>query len=272
MLAAASVPAQQQHEPSSKPTARDKEVANKLRSDAMMRVGSPVDTIAAYRAEIEAASVPMHDSAMRRALIALAEDWATRPLDTRYFEGNPRGFYNQCAAELLHCATFAPLVLAPAEPQPDISTPKPPRWAVDLASRWEGEQAGNYHAVRDAETYASDLLAAAAIGDLPLVLAPAEPQPDAPTDISQLPDYWDERRRKQQKPDLSRCAAELRIALDASTDEAWIQLTADVSEQIRAKDGERARELRKLINTAPRAEDRRAALDELVRLAGDGHE
>ncbi len=47
----------------------------------------------------------------------------------------------------------------------------------------------------------------------PLVLPPAEPQPDAPTDVEALPDYWDERRRKQGKPDLSRCAAELRIAL-----------------------------------------------------------
>jgi hypothetical protein len=47
----------------------------------------------------------------------------------------------------------------------------------------------------------------------PLVLAPAEPQPDAPTHIPSLPDYWDERRAKQQKPDKSRCAAELRIAL-----------------------------------------------------------
>ena len=47
----------------------------------------------------------------------------------------------------------------------------------------------------------------------PLVLAPAEPQADAPTDITRLPNYWDERRAKQQKPDKSRCAAELRIAL-----------------------------------------------------------
>jgi hypothetical protein len=51
-----------------------------------------------------------------------------------------------------------------------------------------------------------------------LVLPPAEPQPDAPTDIARLPDYWDERRRKQGKPDLSRCAAELRIALAAKAD------------------------------------------------------
>jgi hypothetical protein len=50
----------------------------------------------------------------------------------------------------------------------------------------------------------------------PLVLAPAEPQPDAPTNIAALPDYWDERRAKQQKPDKSRCAAELRIALASS--------------------------------------------------------
>jgi hypothetical protein len=47
----------------------------------------------------------------------------------------------------------------------------------------------------------------------PLVLAPAEPQPDAPTNIADLPAYWDERRAKQGKPDKSRCAAELRIAL-----------------------------------------------------------
>lgn len=46
-----------------------------------------------------------------------------------------------------------------------------------------------------------------------LELPPAEPQPDAPTDIAKLPDWWDERRRKQHKPDRSRCAAELRIAL-----------------------------------------------------------
>jgi hypothetical protein len=51
-----------------------------------------------------------------------------------------------------------------------------------------------------------------------LKLAPAEPQPDAPTDLARLPDYWDERRRKQGKPDLSRCAAELRIALRAKGD------------------------------------------------------
>jgi hypothetical protein len=50
-----------------------------------------------------------------------------------------------------------------------------------------------------------------------LVLAPGEPQADAPTDLALLPDYWDERRRKQGKPDLSRCAAELRIALRAKS-------------------------------------------------------
>lgn len=44
-------------------------------------------------------------------------------------------------------------------------------------------------------------------------LKPGEPQPDAPKLVSALPDYWDERRRRQGKPDLSRCAAELRIAL-----------------------------------------------------------
>lgn len=50
-----------------------------------------------------------------------------------------------------------------------------------------------------------------------LELQPAEPQPDAPTDIAALPAYWDERRRKQGKEDKSRCAAELRIALEEGT-------------------------------------------------------
>lgn len=64
---------------------------------------------------------------------------------------------------------------------------------------------------------ASEALAEAADrDDEPLVLAPGEPQPDAPTDIALLPDYWDARRRRQGKPDLSRCAAELRIALRAT--------------------------------------------------------
>jgi predicted DNA-binding transcriptional regulator YafY len=51
---------------------------------------------------------------------------------------------------------------------------------------------------------------------LALRLAPGEPQADAPTDIALLPDYWDERRRRQGKVDTSRCAAELRIALAAN--------------------------------------------------------
>ncbi|HEX5659820.1 MAG TPA: hypothetical protein VFX59_21645 [Polyangiales bacterium] len=59
-----------------------------------------------------------------------------------------------------------------------------------------------------------------------LKLAPAEPQPDAPTDIAALPDYWDERRKKQGKPDLSRCAAELRVALAQRADSG-----AEVSEE-----------------------------------------
>ena len=48
---------------------------------------------------------------------------------------------------------------------------------------------------------------------------PIDAQPDlsAPTDIAALPDYWDERRRRQGKPDLSRCAAELRVALAHSS-------------------------------------------------------
>lgn len=44
------------------------------------------------------------------------------------------------------------------------------------------------------------------------------PDPDAPTTIAALPDYWDERRKRQGKPDLSRCAAELRVALASSGD------------------------------------------------------
>lgn len=68
---------------------------------------------------------------------------------------------------------------------------------------------GQYESMRRA-------LAAASVPAQRLVLPPAEPQPDAPTDIAALPDYWDERRRRQGKPDLSRCAAELRRALALS--------------------------------------------------------
>lgn len=41
----------------------------------------------------------------------------------------------------------------------------------------------------------------------------AAPSPNAPTDIAALPDWWDARRLAQGKPDASRCAAELRVAL-----------------------------------------------------------
>lgn len=66
----------------------------------------------------------------------------------------------------------------------------------------------------------------------PLVLPPAEPQPDAPTDIAALPDYWDARRRRQEKPDLSRCAAELRVALASSPAD---KLTAEERACVNAK-------------------------------------
>jgi hypothetical protein len=46
-------------------------------------------------------------------------------------------------------------------------------------------------------------------------MQPIQPDPDAPTDIALLPNYWDARRERDGKPDLSRCGAELRIALDA---------------------------------------------------------
>ena len=40
----------------------------------------------------------------------------------------------------------------------------------------------------------------------------------AAQDDGRVSDYWNERRRRQGKPDLSRCAAELRIALRAKGD------------------------------------------------------
>jgi len=105
-----------------------------------------------------------------------------------------------------------------------------------------------------------------------LVLAPAEPQPDAPTEVSALPDYWDERRRKQQKPDLSRCAAELRIALADKTRTSLLKGAVVWAQR------KQANELRKrsadYLTLAARATDANAevckALDELVRLAGGG--
>ena len=117
-----------------------------------------------------------------------------------------------------------------------------------------------------------------------LVLPPAEPQPDAPTDISALPDYWDERRRLQQKPDLSRCAAELRIALAwqakyvalmererAPVDVLAEEIAMDAIQRHQDGQRERARELRDAIRGQGLWELQRSkALDELVRLAGGG--
>jgi hypothetical protein len=80
-----------------------------------------------------------------------------------------------------------------------------------------------------------------------LVLAPGEPQPDAPTDIAKLPAYWDERRRLQGKPDRSRCAAELRIALASraahvldAEDEAFV---AECEQAWQGRTGNRANTL-----------------------------
>jgi hypothetical protein len=42
--------------------------------------------------------------------------------------------------------------------------------------------------------------------------------PSAPKRVAELPAYWDERRKRQGKPDTSRCAAELRVALEASAE------------------------------------------------------
>lgn len=39
--------------------------------------------------------------------------------------------------------------------------------------------------------------------------------PNAPKDPALCPDYWDRRRELEGKPDLSRCAADLRVALAA---------------------------------------------------------
>jgi len=94
----------------------------------------------------------------------------------------------------------------------------------------------------------------------PLVLAPAEPQPDAPTEVSALPDYWDERRRKQQKPDLSRCASELRIALGDGNGTGNDRHAREV----------RAEELRRALRSYSTQSDFLDLVDELVRLAGGG--
>jgi hypothetical protein len=42
-----------------------------------------------------------------------------------------------------------------------------------------------------------------------------DPDADAPREVAALPDWWDARRAAQGKPDASRCAAELRVALAA---------------------------------------------------------
>lgn len=38
--------------------------------------------------------------------------------------------------------------------------------------------------------------------------------PNAPPVVGHLPDYWDQRRERQGKPDASTCAADLREALE----------------------------------------------------------
>jgi hypothetical protein len=47
--------------------------------------------------------------------------------------------------------------------------------------------------------------------------APIEPDADAPLDVHALPAFWDARRAAQGKPDASRCAAELRRALQPAS-------------------------------------------------------
>ena len=84
---------------------------------------------------------------------------------------------------------------------------------ADIAAGVAAMERAYRHGGGTDEALARAAIEAARERRLPLELAPAEPQPDAPTDIAALPDYWDERRRRQGKPDLSRCAAELRIAL-----------------------------------------------------------
>jgi hypothetical protein len=43
---------------------------------------------------------------------------------------------------------------------------------------------------------------------------PVKPDPDAPHVVGELAAYWDERRHRQGKPDLSTCAADLAVALE----------------------------------------------------------
>lgn len=43
----------------------------------------------------------------------------------------------------------------------------------------------------------------------------ATADPDAPRKVADLPDFWDRRRLLEGKPDTSRCAADLRQALEA---------------------------------------------------------
>lgn len=44
-------------------------------------------------------------------------------------------------------------------------------------------------------------------------MRPVPPDPLAPRDVEFLPAYWDERRARSMRPDLSTCAADLRQAL-----------------------------------------------------------
>lgn len=63
-------------------------------------------------------------------------------------------------------------------------------------------------------------------------LAPVKADPCAPTNIAALPDYWDARRAREGKPDLSRCGADLRQALASSA--GGDLLTAEERAQVEA--------------------------------------
>ena len=45
-------------------------------------------------------------------------------------------------------------------------------------------------------------------------MRPVHEDPNAPHTLAALPDYWDERRHRQGKPDASTCAADLSVALE----------------------------------------------------------
>lgn len=131
-----------------------------------------------------------------------------RALLANYVEA--RGKTPEHAADIRGNCGLAGVSGEPAQAGGEWTLDEAQKIAVEYGQRFSDETGVEYR-------YSAYIMRGALNAVAPRVASPAiEPHGDAPTDIAALPDYWDERRKRQGKPDLSRCAAELRVALAAA--------------------------------------------------------